>query len=74
MRDAGLRSPAGPPWKSFTGLGEMTPAVVSTVEMPSGKDTAYENFPVVSWLLPVRLRPHIATFYRLSDVSVFGTN
>jgi hypothetical protein len=43
----------------------MTPAAVSTVEMLSGKDTAYENFPVMSWLLPARLRPHIATFYRL---------
>ncbi|MCP5373240.1 MAG: squalene synthase HpnC [Hyphomicrobiales bacterium] len=33
------------------------------VEMPSGKDAAYENFPVGSWLLPARLRPHIAVFY-----------
>lgn len=33
------------------------------VETPSGKDVAYENFPVGSWLLPARLRPHIATFY-----------
>lgn len=31
--------------------------------MPSGKDEAYENFPVGSWMLPAPLRPHIATFY-----------
>lgn len=34
-----------------------------TVETPSGKDAAYENFPVGSWLLPARLRPHVARFY-----------
>ena len=34
-----------------------------TIEMPSGKDAAYENFPVGSWLLPAPLRPHIAAFY-----------
>ncbi|MDP6644360.1 MAG: squalene synthase HpnC [Rhodospirillales bacterium] len=33
------------------------------IETPSGKDAAYENFPVSSWLLPAHLRPHIATFY-----------
>ncbi|MSP79744.1 MAG: squalene synthase HpnC [Rhodospirillales bacterium] len=33
------------------------------VETPSGKDTAYENFPVGSILLPARLRPHVAAFY-----------
>jgi len=33
------------------------------VETPSGKDEAYENFPVGSWLLPPNLRPHIAVFY-----------
>jgi len=38
----------------------------ATVETPSGKDAAYENFPVGSWLLPARLRPHIATFYRFA--------
>jgi hydroxysqualene synthase len=36
---------------------------MSAVETPSGKDAAYENFPVGSWLLPATLRPHIATFY-----------
>ena len=31
--------------------------------MASGKNEAYENFPVGSWLLPVALRPHIGIFY-----------
>ena len=33
------------------------------VEAPSGKGAADENFPVGSFLLPARLRPHVATFY-----------
>ena len=33
---------------------------------PSGKDVAYENFPVGSWLLSAKLRPHIAIFYRFA--------
>lgn len=33
------------------------------VETPSGKDAAYENFPVGSFLLPAALRPHVAVFY-----------
>jgi squalene synthase HpnC len=33
------------------------------VETPSGKSTATENFPVGSFLLPARLRPHVAAFY-----------
>ena len=41
------------------------PAPVA-VETPSGKDAAYENFPVGSFLLPARLRPHIADFYRFA--------
>lgn len=41
----------------------MTGAATSSIETPSGKDVAYENFPVGSWLLPASLRPHIATFY-----------
>jgi len=36
------------------------------VETPSGKDAAYENFPVGSFLLPRHLRPHIAVFYRFA--------
>ncbi len=41
----------------------MTVTRPATAEMPSGKDAAYENFPVGSWILPARLRPHIASFY-----------
>ncbi len=37
-----------------------------TVETPSGKDIAYENFPVGSWLLPASLRPHVAVFYEFA--------
>ena len=36
-----------------------TPAI----ETPSGKAARDENFPVGSWLLAARLRPHIALFY-----------
>lgn len=42
------------------------PGANATVETPSGKDAAYENFPVGSWLLPADLRPHIAAFYRFA--------
>ena len=38
----------------------------AAVETPSGKDEAYENFPVGSFLLPARLRPHVARFYRFA--------
>jgi squalene synthase HpnC len=41
----------------------MTAVQPTFVEIPSGKDAAYENFPVGSWLLPARLRPHVAVFY-----------
>jgi len=41
----------------------MTSSSATAIETPSGKDAAYENFPVGSWLLPARLRPHIAVFY-----------
>lgn len=41
-------------------------AAGAVVEMPSGKDAAYENFPVGSLLLPAALRPHVATFYRFA--------
>ncbi len=33
------------------------------VEVASGKDAAYENFPVGSWLLPKATRSHVAVFY-----------
>lgn len=39
------------------------------IEFASGKDVAYENFPVGSWLLPRQLRPHIASFYRFARVA-----
>ena len=39
---------------------------ILSVETPSGKDVAYENFPVGSWLLSNELRPHIAMFYRFA--------
>ncbi len=38
-------------------------AMPRAVETPSGKGSGDENFPVGSWLLPARLRPHVATFY-----------
>ncbi|MEL7488328.1 MAG: squalene synthase HpnC [Pseudomonadota bacterium] len=38
-------------------------ASASTPETPSGKGAKDENFPVGSFLLPKRLRPHVATFY-----------
>lgn len=34
-----------------------------TLSTASGKSAATENFPVGSWLLPAKLRPHVATFY-----------
>ncbi|HJO72069.1 MAG TPA: squalene synthase HpnC [Rhodospirillales bacterium] len=41
----------------------MTAATPRSVETPSGKDVAYENFPVGSWLLAAEVRPHVAVFY-----------
>ena len=35
-------------------------------ETPSGKGSGDENFPVGSWLLPARLRPHVATYYAIA--------
>ncbi len=35
----------------------------SSVETPSGKGANDENFPVGSFLLPKRLRPHVAVYY-----------
>lgn len=34
-----------------------------SIETPSGKDAKDENFPVGSFLLPKKLRPHIARYY-----------
>ena len=36
------------------------------VETPSGKGAGDENFPVGSWLLSARLRPHVAAYYRFA--------
>lgn len=36
------------------------------IESPSGKWSRDENFPVGSWLLSARLRPHVAAFYALA--------
>lgn len=47
----------------------MVTATSSNVETPSGKDVAYENFPVGSWLLPAKLRPHVAIFYNFARAS-----
>ncbi len=38
-------------------------AAETEVETPSGKGSGDENFPVGSWLLPARLRPHVAVYY-----------
>lgn len=38
-------------------------SAAGAMETPSGKGAADENFPVGSFLLPKRLRPHIATYY-----------
>ena len=35
----------------------------AALETPSGKWAQDENFPVGSWLLPARVRPHVAAFY-----------
>lgn len=40
-----------------------TVAAAKAVEAPSGKGAADENFPVGSFLLPRRLRAHVATYY-----------
>jgi hydroxysqualene synthase len=44
----------------------MTTAIDQTLETPSGKNAATENFPVGSFLLRKSLRPHIHAFYRFA--------
>ncbi|TAK99248.1 MAG: squalene synthase HpnC [Rhodospirillaceae bacterium] len=39
------------------------PVTGKALETPSGKGATGENFPVGSWLLPRRLRPHVMAFY-----------
>ena len=41
-------------------------AATGAMETPSGKWSGDENFPVGSWLLPARLRPHIAAYYAIA--------
>ena len=43
-----------------------TAARTEALETPSGKWSGDENFPVGSWLLPARLRPHIAAYYAIA--------
>ncbi|WP_282610221.1 squalene synthase HpnC [Pelagibius sp. Alg239-R121] len=38
----------------------------SPTELTSGKTARDENFPVGSWLIEARLRPHIMTYYRFA--------
>lgn len=38
----------------------------AVIETPTGKGAGDENFPVGSFLLPERLRPHVAAFYALA--------
>jgi len=44
----------------------LVPSTGGSLETPSGKDAAYENFPVGSFLLPAHARPHVAAFYRFA--------
>lgn len=39
---------------------------MAALETPSGKNIAYENFPVGSFLIRADLRPHIHAFYRFA--------
>ncbi len=41
----------------------MTATTATTAETPSGKGAGDENFPVGSFLLSARLRPHVAVYY-----------
>jgi farnesyl-diphosphate farnesyltransferase len=41
-------------------------ALTESVETPSGKGSADENFPVGSWLIRRELRPHVHAFYRFA--------
>jgi farnesyl-diphosphate farnesyltransferase len=52
------RAPAKAPGKAT-----LPKAAPTGVETWSGKDRAAENFPVGSWLIARRLRPHIHAFY-----------
>lgn len=47
----------------MTALADVQERPETGPETPSGKGAADENFPVGSFLLPKRLRPHVAKFY-----------
>lgn len=47
----------------MTALADIQERLEASPETPSGKGAADENFPVGSFLLPKRLRPHVAKFY-----------
>src|SRR5260370_33090295 len=49
----------------MSALAAETPEV-GTVETPSGKRRAGENFPVGSFLIRRELRPHVHAFYRFA--------
>lgn len=44
-------------------IGSMASVAMEGVEAPSGKGAGDENFPVGSFLLAKRLRPHVAAYY-----------
>jgi hydroxysqualene synthase len=48
---------------SFWKMTNLAPDATVSLETPSGKSAANENFQVGSWLLPAALRPHVAAFY-----------
>ena len=45
---------------------EASPAAGERIAVAATRDQASENFPVGSWLLPRRLRRHVAAFYRFA--------
>ena len=51
------------------GLTATAPVASAPVVAPPTKKSSQENFPVGSWLLPRKLRPHIAAFYRFARAS-----
>lgn len=48
---------------ALTDTKDEPPARAANPETPSGKGARDENFPVGSFLLPARLRPHVAAYY-----------
>ncbi|GAB4516661.1 MAG: squalene synthase HpnC [Amphiplicatus sp.] len=48
---------------ALTEMKDAAPSRAENPETPSGKGARDENFPVGSFLLPARLRPHVAAYY-----------